>query len=450
MKKLNLFIIVLAVGLITCGITNVLGFSAEDYKDFEDQGIVFSPGKAYYPTVIHNGANYLMLYDKPASYAISDDGIAWTSGGAVTGLTNPTHMVMLYDANGFGGGDHNYKIWYFDSMATIPNGANSIRYAESTNGISWTNDQAVFGGNMIVSGGDNVPSPSRTWGPGTVLYNPDAANTGNPMDYSYVMYYDGYNGNTDDSEWDNTEALFLAYSADGISWNGYTTNPVLKGGLLGEWDNGGVGYPTVMKIEDTYIMWYGGGAGTNEGIGFATSPDGITWTKDSDNPMFHVSDVTDPAGYRASRTYTPRVIDDGSNVLKMYYSAKNDSGVYAVGLATMSKPVTKAEAGIDINPDTLNLESKGKWITCYIELPEGYDMNNVDVSTVMLNWQVQAENHPTEIGDYDNDGNADLMVKFDRSEVQEILECGDNVAITIIGELTDGAQFEGTDYIRVI
>jgi hypothetical protein len=42
------------------------------------------------------------------------------------------------------------------------------------------------------------------------------------------------------------------------------------------------------------------------------------------------------------------------------------------------------------------------------------------------------------------------MVKFNRSEVQEILECRDNVAIIIIGELTDGAQFEGTDYIRVI
>jgi len=30
-------------------------------------------------------------------------------------------------------------------------------------------------------------------------------------------------------------------------------------------------------------------------------------------------------------------------------------------------------ATVDLDPDTLNLESKGKWITCYIELPEGYD-----------------------------------------------------------------------------
>lgn len=30
-------------------------------------------------------------------------------------------------------------------------------------------------------------------------------------------------------------------------------------------------------------------------------------------------------------------------------------------------------ASASYDPDTLNLESKGKWITCYIELPEGYD-----------------------------------------------------------------------------
>ena len=30
-------------------------------------------------------------------------------------------------------------------------------------------------------------------------------------------------------------------------------------------------------------------------------------------------------------------------------------------------------ASASYDPDTLNLESKGKWFTCYIELPEGYD-----------------------------------------------------------------------------
>ena len=105
---------------------------------------------------------------------------------------------------------------------------------------------------------------------------------------------------------------------------------------------------------------------------------------------------------------------------------------------------------IDIDPDTLNLKSKGKWITCYIELPEGYDVADIDISTILLNDVVPAEDHPTDIGDYDNDGIPDLMVKFNRQAVQDILELGDNVAITVTGEITDGTRFMGTDYIRVI
>ncbi|MCK4529131.1 carboxypeptidase regulatory-like domain-containing protein [candidate division WOR-3 bacterium] len=105
---------------------------------------------------------------------------------------------------------------------------------------------------------------------------------------------------------------------------------------------------------------------------------------------------------------------------------------------------------IDFDPDTLNLQSKGKWVTTYIELPEGYDVSAINVSTVMLNDQVQAEMKPTEIGDYDDDSIPDLMVKFDRSAIQEILEVGDEVVITVTGELINGTPFEGSDTIRVI
>lgn len=108
------------------------------------------------------------------------------------------------------------------------------------------------------------------------------------------------------------------------------------------------------------------------------------------------------------------------------------------------------EASAHIEPNTLNLKSKGRWLTCYIELPEGYDVGEIDVSTIMLNEEVPAELQPTEIGDYDGDEIADLMVRFDRSAVQSILEAGDEVEITVTGELTDATPFQGSDTIRVI
>ncbi len=110
-------------------------------------------------------------------------------------------------------------------------------------------------------------------------------------------------------------------------------------------------------------------------------------------------------------------------------------------------------AHIDINPDTLNLNSKGKWITSYIEFPEGYNMNDIDVSTILLNDTVPAELYPTEVGDYDSDGVPDLMVKFNRTAVSEyILSKGimtGNVTLTITGQLDDGTLFQGSDVIRV-
>ena len=109
-----------------------------------------------------------------------------------------------------------------------------------------------------------------------------------------------------------------------------------------------------------------------------------------------------------------------------------------------------APATVDFDPDTLNLKSKGKVVTVYIELPEGYDVEKTDVSTVMLNGIVPALAHPTDVGDYDSDGVSDLMVKFDRSDVQDVLEPGNEVEVTVSGQLTDGTSFEGADTIRVI
>jgi hypothetical protein len=107
---------------------------------------------------------------------------------------------------------------------------------------------------------------------------------------------------------------------------------------------------------------------------------------------------------------------------------------------------------IDFDPNTLNLKSIGQWVTVYIELPvgHGYGVSMINVESLRLNGQVKAEVEPTEIADFDSDGIPDLMVKFNRKAVQNILATGDKVNITISGKLMDGRLFEGKDTIRVI
>jgi len=104
---------------------------------------------------------------------------------------------------------------------------------------------------------------------------------------------------------------------------------------------------------------------------------------------------------------------------------------------------------IDFDPDTLNLKSERKSVAVYIEFPSGYEVSLIAVTSITLNSLVPALGEPTQIGDHDSDGIADLMVKFDGTAVQEMLTAGDEIQITLTGQ-ADGISFEGSDTIRVI
>lgn len=123
---------------------------------------------------------------------------------------------------------------------------------------------------------------------------------------------------------------------------------------------------------------------------------------------------------------------------------------------------TTIEAVIDLDSDTLNLGSRGKWVTCYIELPEGYDVAEIDGATVTLEdiaayisngrwgggW-ARAEAREGNLVDHDGDGVPERMVRFERAAVQEIVQPPETT-ITVSGRLVDGTLFEGMTTIRVI
>ena len=75
---------------------------------------------------------------------------------------------------------------------------------------------------------------------------------------------------------------------DIFRWNRmkYQRNPVVRAGGNGEWDSIKADNPFVMfdlKVCDK--MWYHGQNLSYSAIGYATSSDGIQWTKYSENPI---------------------------------------------------------------------------------------------------------------------------------------------------------------------
>ncbi|UCH89129.1 MAG: FG-GAP repeat protein [Thermoplasmata archaeon] len=133
-------------------------------------------------------------------------------------------------------------------------------------------------------------------------------------------------------------------------------------------------------------------------------------------------------------------VDIGNNIISGFISSFS---YFAVAYPDYSK------IEIDIHPDTSNLNSKGRYITCYIELSRDYDAAEIDVRTILLNNIVPAQSKVISIGDYDKDGITDLLVCFERSAVIDILEPGENVEITITGKIGT-EEFKGFDTFKVI
>lgn len=129
-----------------------------------------------------------------------------------------------------------------------------------------------------------------------------------------------------------------------------------------------------------------------------------------------------------------------------------NTDIWLIKLAYEEIPAT-----IDIKPDTLNLGSNGNWVTCYIELPESESVENIDVSTIIINDTIPVDlEAPIMIGDKDADSIPDLMVKFDRQAVIDLIlqNCEltnkhETVTLTVTGALEDETPFIGNDIIKV-
>lgn len=121
-------------------------------------------------------------------------------------------------------------------------------------------------------------------------------------------------------------------------------------------------------------------------------------------------------------------VDLGSLVM---VEADGDAVLYDPGFNLASGPsgitFTLAGASVDLDPNVLNLDSRGKFVTARIEVEDG-QAADIDPSTPTLALSCDALNalkaslNPAPIlGDADEDGQADLTVKFDRAALAALL-----------------------------
>jgi pimeloyl-ACP methyl ester carboxylesterase len=265
-----------------------------------------------------------------------------------------------------------YKMWYSGN-----NGSPwKIGYSYSTNGI----DEWVRTNQPVIDVGSLDGWEWGTESP-TVIFNEGLNKFQmwySSVKVSWVSGVDRYR-------------LRYAESSDGIDWN--EGNWVLYG-TSGKWDVGGPNRgTTVLLINGTYHMWY---AGTNEGfswrIGYATSPDGINWTKQNGgNPV-----ITPTESWELSNVSFPTVLyEDG--IYKMWYAAGSSDAptqivyAYSTNGINWTKP---AEDNPVITRTAGSFDSQYLTVTGILREPDEYRLYYSGLNGT--NWAIGLATAPAE------------------------------------------------------
>jgi predicted GH43/DUF377 family glycosyl hydrolase len=188
----------------------------------------------------------------------------------------------------------------------------SIALVESEDGLAWSEPSIVLGPNPASGWEDDVNRP-------VVLKHGE----------TYRMWY---TGQAKGKSW-----IGYATSPDGKTWSRHGDRPVLSPGQ--PWEKAAVMCPHVLydEQEKLYRMWYSGGE-QNEpnAIGYATSPDGVKWTRHAANPIFR----PDPRSrWENDRVTGCQVVKQGDGYV-MWYIGFRDEQHAQIGLARSKDGVT--------------------------------------------------------------------------------------------------------------
>jgi predicted GH43/DUF377 family glycosyl hydrolase len=151
-----------------------------------------------------------------------------------------------------------YRMWYQGKSSS---GILSVCYAESMDGVTWSAHP-----NAVLSPMGIEPEYRAGYQQPHVVHDSEQG--------IYRMWFAIQEG--------GKSRFAYAESKDGLSWH-IRHDRILE--PTESWEGDFLYYPFVTKESDGYVMWYTGRApGFTWNIGRATSADGITWKKDTDNP----------------------------------------------------------------------------------------------------------------------------------------------------------------------
>jgi predicted GH43/DUF377 family glycosyl hydrolase len=310
-----------------------------------------------FPSVIFSEGRYRLWYESGwpyrIGYASSSNGISWEkhSNAPVlvkgeSGKWDSGHVVgphaIFHDGV--------YKMWYIGirHRYNTTDGA-SIGYATSTDGIHWNK----YTNNPVL-----IPGPAGSWD-SKCLWDSCVVTEGD----NYKKWYSGYDG--------SNFRIGYATSTDGINWVKYPGNPVLDIGPPGSWDSRFIYLPDVIFNGNFYEMWYSGYDGSNLGIGYATSTDGIHWYKHADNPVL----TTGPAGSWDGRIMLAPSVVAQVGIYKMWYSGAID-GTYRIGYATSTSGFSTISGQVTNNGNPVS--------NATISASNGYNVSTNDAGNYTL------------------------------------------------------------------
>jgi len=195
-----------------------------------------------------------------------------------------------------------YNMWYSSSDTQL-----SIGYASSKDGIHWVKQPAP----VLTRGSNGTWDAGGVEGP-SVLWNGTL----------FLMYFTGSSGTL-------ASDIGVAFSKDMIHWTKYEGNPIVSR-TPNSYDRLSVKFANVVFDSGAYKMWYDSrpSIGDLGEISYATSGDGLHWSKYPGNPV--VTATTSGRAIYAAARY-PSVVRIGESlVMFLLFTNQTDDISFAV------------------------------------------------------------------------------------------------------------------------